>query len=221
MTNLLTGKSTDVAPIDHTERCHDVTFISVDVESQENRCTIFYRIFAKENCLYEHPLEFSSEKLTKYRELCIDAQIPSKFFQNKSQCVILRQELTENILRKWRVRYDRCQHCVADKTCKFLINPSCTYSAFHSAPLTRLLLALYRDGSRVQSPIPMRATASTGGSKPRLYCHRSTQYIVHLCRRCHSCQRSKYEYNSSIVSVLDTMSQPCILGLRVVRSLTE
>jgi hypothetical protein len=38
-------------------------------------------------------------------------------------------------------------------------------------------------------PIPMRATASTGGSKPHLYCHRSTQYIVHLCRRCHSCQR--------------------------------
>jgi hypothetical protein len=26
-------------------------------------------------------------------------------------------------------------------------------------------------------------------SKPRLYCHRSTQYIVHLCRSRHSCQR--------------------------------
>jgi hypothetical protein len=38
-------------------------------------------------------------------------------------------------------------------------------------------------------PIPMRATASTGGSKPRLYCHRSTQYIVRLCRWRHSCQR--------------------------------
>jgi hypothetical protein len=38
-------------------------------------------------------------------------------------------------------------------------------------------------------PIPMRTTASTGGSIPRLYCHRSTQYIVHLCRRRHSCQR--------------------------------
>jgi hypothetical protein len=39
-------------------------------------------------------------------------------------------------------------------------------------------------------PIPMRTTASTGGSiKPRLYCYRSTQYIVHLCRRRHSCQR--------------------------------
>jgi hypothetical protein len=38
-------------------------------------------------------------------------------------------------------------------------------------------------------PIPMRTTASTGGSKPRLYCHRSTQYIVYLCRRRHSCQR--------------------------------
>jgi hypothetical protein len=39
----------DVAPIDHTERHHDVTFISVDVELQENMCTIFYRILAKEN----------------------------------------------------------------------------------------------------------------------------------------------------------------------------
>jgi hypothetical protein len=29
------------------------------------------------------------------------------------------------------------------------------------------------------SPIPMRAAASTRGNKPRLYCHRSTQYIVH------------------------------------------
>jgi hypothetical protein len=38
-----------------------------------------------------------------------------------SQCVILRQELTENNLRKWRVRYDQCQRCVADKTCRFLI----------------------------------------------------------------------------------------------------
>jgi hypothetical protein len=34
---------TDDATIDHTERRHDVTFISVDVESQENRCTIFYK----------------------------------------------------------------------------------------------------------------------------------------------------------------------------------
>jgi hypothetical protein len=31
---------TDVAPIDHTERRHDVTFISVDVESQENLCRL-------------------------------------------------------------------------------------------------------------------------------------------------------------------------------------
>jgi hypothetical protein len=38
-----------VAPIDHTERRHDVTFISVDVESQENLCKIFYRILTKEN----------------------------------------------------------------------------------------------------------------------------------------------------------------------------
>jgi hypothetical protein len=38
---------TDVAPIDHTERRHDVTFISVDVESQENLYN-FLQILAKE-----------------------------------------------------------------------------------------------------------------------------------------------------------------------------
>jgi hypothetical protein len=74
---------TDVAPIDHTERRHDVTFISVDVETQKNRCAIFYRILAKENTVYMS-FEFSSEKLMRYRELCIDAQNPSKSFQNKS-----------------------------------------------------------------------------------------------------------------------------------------
>jgi hypothetical protein len=37
---------TDVAPIDHAEIRHDVTFISADVESQENLWTIFYRILA-------------------------------------------------------------------------------------------------------------------------------------------------------------------------------
>jgi hypothetical protein len=61
---------------------------------------------------------------------------------------------------------------------------SCTYSAFHSAPLLSAVTGPVEIG-----PIPMRATASTVGSKPRLYCHRSTQYIVHLCRRSHSCQR--------------------------------
>jgi hypothetical protein len=44
--------SSDVAPIDHTERRHDVTFISVDVESQENLCKIFYRILANEIIVY-------------------------------------------------------------------------------------------------------------------------------------------------------------------------
>jgi glutathione peroxidase-family protein len=38
--------------IDHTERRHDVTFISVEVESQDNRCTILYRSLAKENIVY-------------------------------------------------------------------------------------------------------------------------------------------------------------------------
>jgi hypothetical protein len=66
----------------------------------------------------------------------------------------------------------------------------------------------------------MRATASTGGSKPRLNCHRSTQYIVYCVGD--AIHASRYEYNSSIVSivlVLDTLSRPCNLGL--VRSLTE
>jgi hypothetical protein len=43
---------TDVAPIAHTERRHDFTYFSVDVESQENLCTIFYRVLAKENIVY-------------------------------------------------------------------------------------------------------------------------------------------------------------------------
>jgi hypothetical protein len=34
---------------------------------------------------------------------------------------MLRQKLTESNLRKWRVRYDRCQRRVADKVCRFLI----------------------------------------------------------------------------------------------------
>jgi hypothetical protein len=37
----------DGAPIDQTERRHDVTLISVDVESQENLCTIFYRFWQR------------------------------------------------------------------------------------------------------------------------------------------------------------------------------
>jgi hypothetical protein len=54
---------------------------------------------------------------------------------------------------------------------------SCTYSA--------PLLGCYWPCSVEIGPIPMRAAASTGGSKPHLNCHRSTQYIVHLCRRHH------------------------------------
>jgi hypothetical protein len=60
----------------------------------------------------------------------------------------------------------------------------------HTAPSTSLAPLLSAVTGPVEiGPIPMRATASTGGSKSRLYCHRSTQYIVHLCRRRHSCQR--------------------------------
>jgi hypothetical protein len=58
------------------------------------------------------------------------------------------------------------------------------------------------------SPIPMRATASTGGSKPRLHCHRSTQYIVH--RVGDAIHASEVRIHSSIVSivlVLDTLSR--------------
>jgi hypothetical protein len=84
---------------------------------------------------------------------------------------------------------------------------SCTYSAFHSAPLLGCYW-LCRD------PISMGATASTGGCKPR----RSAQYIVHLCRRRHSYQRGTNTI-ALFVFVLDTISQPCILGL--VCSLTE
>jgi hypothetical protein len=60
------------------------------------------------------------------------------------------------------------------------------------------------------SPIPMRGTASTGGSKPRLYCHRSTQYILHCVGDAIHARR--YEYNSSIVLVLDTLSRPVTWG---------
>jgi hypothetical protein len=34
---------------------------------------------------------------------------------------ILEQERTENDLRKWKVRSDRCQRRITDKTCRFLI----------------------------------------------------------------------------------------------------
>jgi hypothetical protein len=56
-------------------------------------------------------------------------------------------------------------------------------------PAVSVIAKLSPDTAVETSPIPTRATASTGDSKPRLYCHRCTQYIVHLCRRRHSCQR--------------------------------
>jgi hypothetical protein len=79
-----------------------MSLLSIDVESQENLCTIFYRILAKENIVYyEHPVEFSSEKLDIEN---------FALMQKISQYVILRQELTENDLRKWRVRYEWMKH---------------------------------------------------------------------------------------------------------------
>jgi hypothetical protein len=65
--------------------------------------------------LRRHPVEFSLEKLMRYRELLV----LTKSFKNK--CVISGQGLTENNLRKWKVWSDRCQHCIADNTCGFLI----------------------------------------------------------------------------------------------------
>jgi hypothetical protein len=62
--------------------------------------------------------------------------------------------------------------------------------------------------------IPMRDTASTGGSKPRLYCHNLHNTLC-ICVGA-PFMPARYEYNSTIVSivfVLDTISQPCILGL--------
>jgi hypothetical protein len=59
---------------------------------------------------------------------------------------------------------------------------------WHTSPSTALLYSAVTGPVEI-GLIHMRATASTGGSKPRLYCHRSTQYIVHLCMRRCSCQR--------------------------------
>jgi hypothetical protein len=77
--------------------------------------------------------------------------------------------------------------------------PECVHAEYKAV---YVIAKLSPDTAEEMSPIPTRATASTGGSKPRLYCHRSTQYIVH--------------YNSYIVPivlVLDTLSRPCILEL--------
>jgi hypothetical protein len=68
-----------------------------------------------------------------------------KILPNPSRIsVILWQEQTENNLRKWRVRYARCQRRVADKMCRFLINavhirslwPSHFLSGWHYASPT-------------------------------------------------------------------------------------
>jgi hypothetical protein len=59
-------------------------------------------------------------------------------------------------------------------------------------PAVSVIAKLSPDTAVEMRSIRTRATASTGGSKPRLYCHRSTQYIVHLCRRRHSCQRGTH-----------------------------
>jgi hypothetical protein len=86
---------TDVAPVDHTKIRHDVTFISVDVETQGNMTVYnFLQDFGnRKHCLY---IEYPVEKLMRYRELCIDGQNPSKFFQNQSHSVLF---LFSNYLR--------------------------------------------------------------------------------------------------------------------------
>jgi hypothetical protein len=59
---------------------------------------------------------------------------------------------------------------------------SCDWPPFFHAeyPAVSVTTKLSPDTAvEISSPIPMRAAASTGGSKPRLYCHRSTQYIMH------------------------------------------
>jgi hypothetical protein len=50
------------------------------------------------------------------------------------------------------------------------------------------------------SPIPMRTTASTGGSKPRLYCHISTHTLC-ICVG-DAIMPARYEYNRFIVSIV-------------------
>jgi hypothetical protein len=64
----------------------------------------------------------------------------------------------------------------------FLMVPADTFqfNCFHAEyPAVSVIVKLSPDTAVEMSPIPMWATASTGGSKPCLFCHRSTQYIVH------------------------------------------
>jgi hypothetical protein len=46
-------------------------------------------------------------------------------------------------------------------------------------PTVSVITKLSPDTAVESRPVLLLAAASTGGSKPRLYCHRSTQYIVH------------------------------------------
>jgi hypothetical protein len=79
-------------------------------------------------------------------------------------------------------------------------------------PAVSVIAKLSPDTAVESRSVLLRAAASTGGSKPRLYCHRSTQYIEHcVVDAIHAAAR----YDSSIVSivlVLDTPSCPCNLG---------
>jgi hypothetical protein len=68
MRNMLAGKLDRRRSNQSCRKRHDVTLISVDVESQENLCTIFYRkqkTLSIGLCDYEHPVEFSSKKLMR------------------------------------------------------------------------------------------------------------------------------------------------------------
>jgi hypothetical protein len=78
---------------------------------------IFLHDFPKrKHCLCRCPADFSYEKLMRYRELCVWCMmvyVLIKSYQNK--WVVLGQELTENNLRKWRMR----AHNVRSVTSRF------------------------------------------------------------------------------------------------------
>jgi hypothetical protein len=88
--------------------------------------------------------------------------------------------------------------------------------AFLYMPNTRWFLSLPNtpDTAMEMSPIPMQATASTGGNTSPLLSHIYTMHCVG-----DAVHASEVPIQSSIVLVLDTLSRPYILGL--VRSLTE
>jgi hypothetical protein len=121
----------------HTESRHNVTFFSVHVASRENLCSLFYRILAKESIAWASCGIF----IEKTDEISGTLHWCTKSFQNKchSVCVILRQQLTENNLRKLIVRYDRCQRRVADKTYRFLIENATNHEGSFTRKLRRSL----------------------------------------------------------------------------------